>query len=81
MSDALYTKLSSASVQENKSLVLSACSKGGYTLAQQVSIPDGKGKKMNMYLKGAIHIEDLDGIISLRNALNIAIEKIEGGKF
>ena len=77
MSDMLYTKLSSAQIQEGKSLVLSACSKGGYTLAQQVSVPDGNGKRMNMYLKGAIHINDLDGIISLRNALNIAIDKLE----
>jgi len=80
VSDALYTKLSSASIQDNKSLVLSTCSKGGYTLAQQISVPDGKGKRMNMYLKGAIHIENVDGIISLRNALNIAIDKIEGKK-
>lgn len=76
MNDVSYTKLSSAVVQENKSLVISACSKGGYTLAQQVSVAEGSGKKINMYLKGAIHINNIDGLINLRDALNIAIEKL-----
>ena len=77
MSDVLYTRLASALIGENKNLVLSACSRGGYTLAQQVSVPDGKGKRMNIYLKGAVHIDDAEGIVNLRNALNIAIDKLD----
>ena len=76
MSDMAYTRLSSASVQENKNLVISSCSKGGYTIAQQVSLLEGDGKRINVFLKGAMHIASEEGLINLRDALNIAIDKI-----
>lgn len=74
MADIQYTKLSSAPIQETRNLVVSACSRGGFTLAQQVSIDEG-GKKTNVFLKNAIHIDDVNGLESLRDALNVAIEK------
>ena len=77
MSDIQYTKLSSALIQDNKNLVISECSKGGYTLAQQVVFTEGDGKKSNLYLKGAIHISGKEGLLNLRDALNVALEKIE----
>ena len=80
MADLQYTKLSSALIQEKKNLVISECSKGGYTLAQQMVVEDG-GKKINVYLKGAVHINNLEGLHNLRDALNIAIEKIENKNF
>lgn len=76
MSDVSYIKLSSAVIQEGKNLVISECSKGGYTIAQKVTVPDNDGKKMNLYLKGAIHINDQTGLVNLRDALNVALEKI-----
>lgn len=80
MSDIQYTKLSSALIQDKKSLVISECSKGGYTLAQQLTFIDEDGKKQNLYLKGAFHIGSEDGLRNLRDALNVAIEKIEKSK-
>ena len=79
MADLQYTKLSSALIQDKKNLVISECSKGGYTLAQQMVIEDGS-KKINVYLKGAVHINNVEGLHNLRDALNIAIEKIENKK-
>lgn len=77
MSDMAYTKLATANIQDQKNLVISACSKGGYTLAQQINVTDGDGKKINVYLKGAVHVNDADGLRSIRDALNIALDKIE----
>lgn len=76
MSEMQYTKLSSAQIEENKKLVISEYSKGGFTLAQQITTKDN-GKKLNVYLKGAIRIKDLSGLYNLRDALNVAIGKIE----
>lgn len=76
MSNYQYTKLSSAQIQDKRKLVISECSKGGYTLAQQISTEDN-GKKLNIYLKGAIAVSDLSGLYNLRDALNVAIGKIE----
>lgn len=71
-----YNKLSSAQIEENKKLVISEYAKGGYTLAQQICTKDN-GKKLNVYLKGAIRIKDVSGLYNLRDALNLAISKIE----
>lgn len=77
MSNYQYTKLSSAQIQEKRKLVISECSKGGYTLAQQIAAEGDNGKKINIYLKGAIAVSDLSGLYNLRDALNVAIGKIE----
>lgn len=76
MSEMQYTKLSSAQIEESKNLVISEYSKGGYTLAQQITTTDN-GKKLNVYLKGAFRIKDISGLYNLRDALNVAIGKIE----
>ena len=74
MSEIRYTKLSSAKKQETRNLVVSECSRGGYTLAQQINVEED-GKRTNVFLKNAIHVSDIDKLINLRDALNIAIEK------
>lgn len=77
MSDKLeYKELSSANIQEKRMLVISQCSKGGFTLAQKIFVEEGN-KKTGIFLKNAIHVDDIDGIYNLRDALNLAIEMIE----
>lgn len=77
MSEGQYNKLSSAQIEENKKLVISEYNnKRGYTIAQQICTKDN-GKKLNVYLKGAIRIKDVSGLYNLRDALNVAIGKIE----
>jgi hypothetical protein len=75
-----YIELSKAKVNDNKNLVISRCQKNdadaGYTLAQQVEV-DESGKKINVFLKGAVHIKDLDCLYNLRDAIIQAIDEIE----
>lgn len=68
---AHYTELSNAEITENRNIVISECSKGGYTVAQQL-----KADGTKVFMKGALHIDNLDGLYNLRNALNIAIDKV-----
>lgn len=71
-----YNKLSSAVISEKRNIVISECSKGGFTLGQQMTVEDGKSK-IDVFLKSAIHINNLEGLYNLRDALNVAIEKVE----
>jgi uncharacterized protein YabE (DUF348 family) len=75
-----YRELSRAKISETKDVVISECLKNGerygYTVAQQVEIEDD-GKKMNVFLKGAIRVNDLDYLYNLRDAVLNAIDEIE----
>lgn len=71
-----YEELARAKVQPNRSLVISECSKNGFTIAQQLEVKEGN-HMMNVFLKGALHIDDIQGLYNLRDALNVAIQKVE----
>ena len=71
---AEYEQLSSARVTKSKNIVVSKCSKGGFTIAQQLVVNDDQNE-VSVFLKGAYHIRDVDALISLRDAINEAIEK------
>ena len=73
---AEYTEISKASVSDSRNIVISDCSKGGFTLAQQAVIREGK-KEASVFLKGAFQIDDINGLYNLRDALNLAIKTIE----
>ena len=77
MSKITYSELSSADIQKNRKIVISECSKGGFTLAQRLEVQEQNGHAMNIFLKNAIHIDDVSGLYNLRDALNIAIKKQE----
>lgn len=78
--DLNYQTLAKAKIQEKRNAVISACKKNGelqeYTIAQELEVEEGK-RKINVFLKGAIHVEGLDGLYELRDALNVAITAIE----
>ena len=50
--------------------------KNGFTIAQQLEVMNGK-KKLNVFLKSAMHVSDINGLYELRDALNVAISKLE----
>lgn len=50
--------------------------KSGFTIAQQLEVNNGK-KKINVFLKSAMHVGDINGLYELRDALNVAISKLE----
>lgn len=77
-----YRQLASAGIDENRNIVISGLTidesgngkDAGYTIAQQLDVPDGNGSKsIKVYLKYAFHIADLASLIRLRDALNVAI--------
>ncbi len=68
-----YTELSKAKIQDKRNLVISKASKGGFTIAQQLEISE-EGRRTQVFLKGATIVDDIDGLINLRDALNVAIK-------
>lgn len=69
-----YEEVSRAKVSKSRNVVVSTCSKGGYTIAQQLEAVED-GKITNVFLKGAIHVDDVDGLINLRDAINYVINE------
>ena len=68
-----YTELSKAKVTESRNIVVSACSKGGFTIAQQLEAKEND-KTTSVFMKGAFHVEDIHGLYNLRDAVNLAIK-------
>ena len=73
-----YNELSRAKVTDSRNIVLSKCSKGGFTIAQQLEAKENN-KITSVFMKGAFHIEDIHGLYNLRDAINLAIKITEEG--
>lgn len=71
-----YTELSRAKVTDSRNIVISSCSKGGFTVAQQLQAKEND-KTTSVFLKGAFHVEDVNGLYNLRDAVNVAIKMTE----
>ena len=67
-----YTELSRAKVTDSRNVVISACSKGGFTIAQQLEAKESD-KTTSVFLKGAFHVDDIHGLYNIRDAVNLAI--------
>jgi len=71
MKSISYKEIATANVGENEQIVISKCSEGGYTIGKKVFADiNDNSKRVGVFLKGAIKINDLNGLKSLRNALN-----------
>lgn len=71
-----YTELSRAKVTDSRNIVISSCSKGGFTVAQQLQAKEND-RTTSVFLKGAFHVEDVNGLYNLRDAVNVAIKMAE----
>lgn len=71
-----YTEFSRAKVTDSRNIVISSCSKGGFTVAQQLQAKEND-KTTSVFLKGAFHVEDVNGLYNLRDAVNVAIKMAE----
>lgn len=67
-----YNELASAEITDSRNIVISECSKGGFTIAQQLKVEGTR-----VFMKGAFHINDLEGLYNLRNAINLVISQTE----
>jgi hypothetical protein len=74
-----YTEISRGRISETRQAIISNCSKGGFTVAQQLETKEGD-KVTTTFLKGALHIEDLACLYNLRDAINLAIKITEEKK-
>lgn len=68
-----YNELSRAKVTDSRNIVISSCSKGGFTIAQQLEAKEND-KTTSVFMKGAFHVEDIHGLYNLRDAVNLAIK-------
>lgn len=68
-----YHELSRAKVTDSRNIVISTCSKGGFTIAQQLEAKEND-KTTSVFMKGAFHVEDIHGLYNLRDAVNLAIQ-------
>ena len=73
-----YTELSKARITDSRNIVISNCNKGGFTIAQQLEAKENE-KTTAVFMKGAFHVESLDGLYNLRDAINLAIKVTEEG--
>ena len=71
-----YNELSKAKITDSRNIVISKCSKGGFTIEQQLEAHEGDSVT-NVFMKGAFHIEDVHGLYNLRDAINMAIKVAE----
>lgn len=72
-SNIKYHELSRAKVTDSRNIVISNCSKGGFTIAQQLEAKEND-KITSVFMKGAFHVEDIHGLYNLRDAVNLAIK-------
>lgn len=71
-----YKEVSRAQISKSKAFVLSECSKGGYTLAQQMSVIDETtGRPVTVFLKGAIHISNIGTLEKISNMFQQALQR------
>lgn len=76
---SIFTELAKAKIQDKRNLVVSKNTDGTFTLGQQIVVQEGR-KQTAIFLKGAIQIENLEGLYNLRDALNEAILHMEDEK-
>ncbi len=68
-----YHELSRAKITDSRNVVISSCSKGGFTIAQQLEAKEND-KTISVFMKGAFHVDDLHGLYNIRDAVNLAIK-------
>lgn len=71
-----YNEVSRAKITDSRNIVISACSKGGFTIAQQLEAKEND-KTTSVFLKGAFHVDDIHGLYNIRDAINLAIKITE----
>ncbi len=71
-----YSELTKARITDSRNIVISNCSKGGFTIAQQLEAKEGD-KVTSIFMKGAFHVDDVHGLYNLRDAINLAIKMSE----
>lgn len=78
-----YKEIAKTKIADNRHVVVSKVEEQeeNYTIAQYLEVHEesqsNNGKPLQVYLKGAIHVNGVSNLYSLRNMLNLAISEIE----
>jgi hypothetical protein len=72
-----FSELANAKLSKNRTAVISEnISYGGITIAQKIEIEEGP-KSFPVFIKGALHLDNLENLYNLREAITEAIESLE----
>ena len=71
-----YKEIAKAKVSDARNIVISECSRGGFTIAQQLEAKEGD-KITTVFMKNAFHVDDINGLYNLRDAVNFTLSKYE----
>lgn len=74
-----YDEISRASIGNNRNVVISKCSAGGFTVAQQIELKEEEGS-FGTFLKGAIRIKNKESLQNFHDAIEVALSKIDEEK-
>lgn len=76
-----YLKLSKAKISPTRGVVISSYldangNAKGFTLAQVLEANE-EGNVTTAFLKGSLHLDSVESLINLRDALNVALSKVK----
>lgn len=74
MAKSNFVELANATISKKRQAVISRLDDGGYTIGQKLEVTEGT-KTTGVFLKGALHIENLLSLQNLRDAINVVLEK------
>lgn len=67
-----YTELSIAKTSKHRNTVISKHNDEGFTIAQQFEAKED-GKPVKIFMKGALHVDGIEGLENLKEAISEAI--------
>lgn len=76
MNKVSYDEVARVKMTDTRDVVISKCSKGGYTIAQKILI-DKDEKPISIFLKGAIKVNDIEGLKDIKETIDMAIKKLK----
>lgn len=68
-----YQEIARGRISEKRCIVVSRRSDGGITVAQQLESHEGD-HVTSVFLKGAFHVDGIDGLQEIRDVMNMAIK-------
>ena len=70
-----YTEIGRCKITKTRDAVISRCSNGSYTLAQQATF-DEDGHSTSMFFRGALHIDSEGELKGLRDLIDDVLARI-----
>ena len=67
-----FTELANCHIGAKRSVVISSLEDDSFTIGQQLEVEED-GCTTNIFLKGAFHVDSIEGLCNLRDALTEAI--------